>query len=63
MRILSFNLFRLAVKTVSELTFIKHNLILERPELFNFGRQQAIEESADEIVNQITADDIIIEDC
>jgi hypothetical protein len=53
----------LAVETASKLTYIKHNLILEHPNLFKTDRRQEVEPSKDEVLNEIAADDIIIEDC
>jgi hypothetical protein len=53
----------LAVETASKLTFIKHNLILEYPDLFKIRRRQEAEPNEDEFVNEIAADDIITEDC
>lgn len=47
----------------SKLTYIKHNLILERPDLFRVDRRRVIEASEDEILTEIAADDIITEDC
>jgi hypothetical protein len=57
------SLFRLAVETASKLTYIKYNLILEHPELFKVNRQRGAESSEDKIINEIAADDILIEDC
>jgi len=56
-------LFSLAVETASKLTFIKHNLIFEYPDLFKIRRRQEAEPNEDEFVNGIAADDIITEDC
>jgi hypothetical protein len=53
----------LAVETASKLTYIKHNLILEHQDLFKTYRRQETEASGEEIVDEIAADDIIIEDC
>jgi hypothetical protein len=53
----------LAVETASKLTYIKHNLILEHPELFKTGRRQGPEASEEEILDEIMADDVILEDC
>jgi len=57
------NLFSLAIETASKLTFIKHNLILEHPDLFKTGHRQEAETPEDEVANNIVADDVIIEDC
>jgi hypothetical protein len=54
---------KMAVETASKLTYIKHNLILEHPDLFNIARRQETETPEEEIINGIAADDIIIEDC
>jgi hypothetical protein len=56
-------MFSLAIETVSKLTYIKHNLILEHPDLFKIKRRQEAEPSNEDILNEIAADDIVIEDC
>jgi hypothetical protein len=53
----------LAVETASKLTYIKHNLILEHPNLLKVGHQQEVEPFEEDILNEIAADDIVIEDC
>jgi hypothetical protein len=53
----------LAIETASKLTFIKHNLILEHPDLFKTGHRQEAETPEDKVANNIVADDVIIEDC
>jgi hypothetical protein len=53
----------LAVETASKLTYIKHNLILEHPDLFKTDRHKT-ETAEDEAPNEIIDDEIIImEDC
>jgi hypothetical protein len=55
--------FSLAVEMASMLTYIKHNLILEHPDLFKADRRRKADPSEDEILDEVAADDIIIEDC
>jgi hypothetical protein len=55
-------MFSLAVETASKLAYIKHNLILEHPELFKVKQQQEVEPSEEDILDDIAADDIIIDD-
>jgi len=53
-------LFKLAIEIASNVTYIKHNLIPEYPDLFNTGLRQVIKTLGGEILNEITVDDIII---
>ena len=45
------------VETASQLTFIKHNLILEHPRLFNLDRKRDIKEVEEEMANEIEDED------
>jgi hypothetical protein len=48
-------------KNRSNLTYIKHNLILERRDLFKVKRRQEAEPFGEEMLDKIAADNFIIE--
>jgi hypothetical protein len=50
----------LAVEMASKLTYIKHNLILEYPNLFMAPRKRKIDQTSDEIIED---SEFVIEDC
>lgn len=52
----------MAVETASMLTYIKHNLILEHPGLFQMNRKRKAEVLEDEIQGPDEEDELIIEE-